>query len=45
MSTQIQLPKLYENMDEATIGPWSVSVGQKVRQGDILVQISSDKVV
>ena len=45
MSTQIQLPKLYENMDEATIGPWSVSVGQKVRQGDILVQIISDKVV
>ncbi len=45
MSTQIQLPKLYENMDEATIGPWSVSVGQKVRQGDILVQLISDKVV
>ena len=45
MSTQIQLPKLYENMDEATIGPWAVSVGQKVRQGDILVQIISDKVV
>ena len=45
MSTQIQLPKLYENMDEATIGPWTVSVGQKVRQGDILVQIISDKVV
>ena len=45
MSTQIQLPKLYENMDEATIGPWSVSVGQKVKQGDLLVQLISDKVV
>ena len=45
MSTQIQLPKLYENMDEATIGPWSVSVGQQIKQGDVLVQLISDKVV
>ena len=45
MSKLITIPKLYENMDEATIGPWSVAVGQHVKQGDILVQLISDKVV
>lgn len=43
--TIVELPKLYENMDEATIGPWQVQLGQQVRKGDFLVQLITDKTV
>jgi 3-oxoacyl-[acyl-carrier protein] reductase len=39
----IVLEKLYENMDEATVGQWLFSVGDKVRKDDILVQLITDK--
>ncbi|NLF93136.1 MAG: SDR family oxidoreductase [Oligosphaeraceae bacterium] len=39
----IVLPKLYENMDEATVGQWLVQPGQRVAEGDILVQLITDK--
>ena len=39
----IVLEKLYENMDEATVGQWLFSAGDKVRKGDILVQLIADK--
>jgi 3-oxoacyl-[acyl-carrier protein] reductase len=41
----IELPKLYENMSEATIGPWQVAVGDRVRAGDFLVELITDKTV
>jgi len=41
----VELPKLYENMSEATIGPWQVAVGDHVRQGDFLVELITDKTV
>jgi 3-oxoacyl-[acyl-carrier protein] reductase len=39
----IVLQKLYENMDEATVGQWLVQPGQRVAEGDILVQLITDK--
>ena len=39
----IVLQKLYENMDEATVGQWLVQPGQRVAAGDILVQLITDK--
>ena len=45
MATIIELPKLYENMDEATIGPWQVKVGQAVKKDDFLVELITDKTV
>lgn len=39
----IILEKLYENMDEATVGQWLFSSGDKVCKGDILVQLITDK--
>lgn len=41
----VYLPKLYENMDEATIGPWQVEVGATVKEGDVLVELITDKTV
>lgn len=41
----VELPKLYENMSEATIGPWQVAVGDHIRQGDFLVELITDKTV
>ena len=43
--TLIELPKLYENMDEATIGPWLVTPGAQVKQGQQLVELITDKTV
>ena len=43
--TIVELPKLYENMDEATIGPWQVQLGQRVAAGDVLVELITDKTV
>ena len=44
-TTLVQLPKIYENMDEATMGPWAVKVGQKVTKGTALVELITDKMV
>jgi len=41
----VELPRLYENMDEATIGPWQVKVGDNVVEGDFLVELITDKMV
>jgi 3-oxoacyl-[acyl-carrier protein] reductase len=41
----VDLPKLYENMSEATIGPWQVAVGAQVQAGDVLVELITDKTV
>ena len=39
------LPKLYENMDEATVGQWQVEVGRPIQQGEYLVELITDKTV
>jgi len=33
-TTLLKIPKLYENMDEATIGEWLVGEGDLVSAGD-----------
>ncbi|NMA41958.1 MAG: 3-oxoacyl-ACP reductase FabG [Oligosphaeraceae bacterium] len=43
MNYPIVLEKLYENMDEASIGQWLVNEGQQLRQGEAMVQLVSDK--
>ena len=43
--TIVELPKLYENMDEATVGPWLVAPGTAVKEGDQLVELITDKTV
>ncbi|MFA6928908.1 MAG: 3-oxoacyl-ACP reductase FabG [Lentisphaeria bacterium] len=39
----IILEKLYENMDEATVGQWLISPGDKIHKDDIIVQLIADK--
>ncbi len=43
MATKIQMPKLSDTMSEGTILKWRYKEGDKVKQGDILVEIESDK--
>ena len=41
----VELPKLYENMDEGTLGEWRVVEGAEVAVGDVLVELITDKTV
>ena len=43
--TIVYVPKLYENMDEATIGPWQLDVGRPVSAGVFMVELITDKMV
>ena len=40
-----RLPKLYENMEEATIGAWLVADGEPVTIGEALVELITDKTI
>lgn len=42
---RFRLPKLYENMDEATVGQWLVPEGSTVQAGEPLVELITDKTV
>ncbi|MFC2138563.1 dihydrolipoamide acetyltransferase family protein [Bacteroidota bacterium] len=41
---EIIMPKMGESIQEATITKWFVSVGDKVEEDDVLVEIATDKV-
>ncbi len=43
MATTIQMPKLSDTMDEGVILKWRYKEGDTVKQGEILVEIESDK--
>lgn len=43
MATQILMPKLSDTMTEGVILKWLKKEGEKVKQGEILVEIESDK--
>lgn len=43
--TLIEMPKLYENMDEGTIGEWRVAEGATVAEEQVLAEIVTDKTV
>ena len=40
----IQLPAMSDQMTEAEILSWKVTVGTKIEKGDIICEISTDKV-
>jgi len=44
MLIQITMPKFGLTMEEGTIDEWLVEVGQKVAKGDILAEVSTDKI-
>jgi pyruvate dehydrogenase E2 component (dihydrolipoamide acetyltransferase) len=43
MATEIRMPQLGLTMEEGTIGKWIKKVGDKVNVGDVLVEITTDK--
>lgn len=43
MATKVLMPKLSDTMEEGVILKWLRKEGEKVKQGDILVEIESDK--
>src|SRR5438445_808184 len=43
-TTQVVMPAMGESVTEGTILQWSVKVGDKVSDGDTVVEISTDKV-
>ena len=45
MATQVKMPKLGQTMEEGTILTWLKREGERVTQGEPLVQIETDKVV
>ncbi|MBI3325514.1 MAG: 2-oxo acid dehydrogenase subunit E2 [Nitrospinae bacterium] len=45
MATQVKMPKLGQTMEEGTVLTWLKREGERVAQGEPLVQIETDKVV
>lgn len=43
MATEITMPKLSDTMEEGTLIAWRKSVGEKVKRGDIIAEIETDK--
>ncbi len=41
---ELQMPKLGESIEEATITKWFVKVGDKIEDDDVLLEIATDKV-
>jgi 2-oxoglutarate dehydrogenase E2 component (dihydrolipoamide succinyltransferase) len=44
MATEVKLPDLGEGVEDATISRWLVKEGDEVKQGDILLEVATDKV-
>ena len=40
---EIQMPKLSDTMTEGTLVSWKKKVGDKIRAGEILAEIQTDK--
>ena len=43
MAEVITMPRLSDTMEEGTVASWLKQVGDKVREGDILAEIETDK--
>ncbi len=43
MAEVIRMPKMSDTMEEGVIAAWNVKVGDKVRSGDILAEVETDK--
>ncbi len=44
MAKEIKVPSMGESITEATIAGWQKKVGDKIKQGEVLVELESDKV-
>ena len=44
MASEIRVPALGESIVDATIGKWHKQVGEQVAQGDLIVELETDKV-
>lgn len=44
MTTEIVVPELGESVVEATVGEWRLKVGDRVKVGDVVVELETDKV-
>lgn len=44
MATEVKLPDLGEGTDEVTIVRWRVKEGDSVKQGDVILEVATDKV-
>ena len=43
MAEIINMPRLSDTMEEGTVATWLKKVGDKVKEGDILAEIETDK--
>ena len=43
MATEITMPKFGETMEEGTIVDWKKQVGESVEEGEVLVEVDTDK--
>ncbi len=43
MATVVTMPRLSDTMTEGTVATWLKKVGDKVKEGDILAEIETDK--
>lgn len=43
MADVIRMPKMSDTMEEGVIAAWNVKVGDKVKSGDILAEVETDK--
>ncbi|MCB0458274.1 MAG: biotin/lipoyl-binding protein, partial [Flavobacteriaceae bacterium] len=43
MAKVISMPRLSDTMEEGTVANWLKKVGDKVKEGDILAEIETDK--
>lgn len=43
MATEIKMPKFGETMEEGTIVHWKKGIGESVREGEIIVEVDTDK--
>src|SRR5215470_7753149 len=43
MATQILMPRLSPTMEEGTLAAWHVKEGDRVRSGDVVAEIETDK--
>ena len=43
MATEVRMPQLGLTMEEGTIGKWIKQVGDTIKKGDVIVEITTDK--
>lgn len=43
MATEITMPKLSDTMEEGTLLSWKKSVGDRIKRGDIIAEVETDK--